>query len=197
MIANKILEQFEPSEKEPDKSNKFSSYYAGKCKRQILRSKLGEKGSDIKGSVYMKFGSIIHEWLEDIDIEAEKEIKKRIEHNGIRVSAKADLLTEDYVADYKTTRNFRGLKNKIERHRPQINIYMKAFDRDKAKLVYLNKYHLFKPDSNFKKKFIKVVDLNYRPELFEETINKYQEVYEAIQNNVTFEKCGCYSCRNE
>jgi len=118
----------------------FSSYYAGYCPRQIYIRKMRLSDMDLSGLGAVKMGSLIHEWLEDSieDVEFEKQFT--LVEDGLRIEGRADAVDDNAVYDFKSTASL-NYTDKPE-HRRQLMVYMKAFNKDRGKLVYLSKKNL-------------------------------------------------------
>ena len=191
-------------DRDPDTSNKFRSHYAGNCKRQIYLSKLDLKEVPLQGKIAMRIGSEIHSWLEE-DVEFpdgyHSEMSYTQSYQGLILTGKADVVTPDEVVDFKTRKGFHYMDSAKDGYHPQVNLYMWAFNKNKGRLVYINKI----PDENTIKNVVREQVLQYDQKKFEETLDKYREVLEAIKDepdpqepsDIPFDKCGCWLCGQE
>jgi len=179
----------------------FHPSSAGNCERQIFLSKLGVKlfSEEVRGA--MQIGTVIHEWVQDME-----EVKDNffieqvhvleIPNTKLYFQGKIDLKDKKtgYVIDIKSIKNLFYAKFKpMTHHVAQINVYMAMANVIKADLVYVQKHNLE----------TKTHTVNFDKILLEETFEKIKRVYEALKNfdqenpKIPFKKCECYSCREE
>lgn len=197
----------------------FHPSAAGKCKRQIFLSKLGQNwfSSDVQGK--FAAGTAIHEWLEERmgeylgtqDLENEYVFEEGIgfRHDGIKFKGRADFFDGEVVTDFKTRAGWYHFDLPIQRHIDQVLIYMKALDADAGRILYLRKKDLQLrqyPEEEG-------AAFEFDEQRFNEIVEKLKEVKEAVKervenreegdyvrdlDDVPFDNCGeCYPCRKE
>lgn len=199
----------------------FHPSAAGKCKRQIFLSKLGQNFYSAETQGKFAVGTAIHEWIEEhladyletqehIDNDPQFETDVTFEDQGIKIKGRADFYDGHTVTDFKTRAGWYHFDLPVQRHVDQVLMYMKGLDADGGRLLYLRKKDMdmrtYPSDSG-------VPFFSFDRERYNEIIHKLQQVRdkvaERIENreegdyvrsmdDIPFDNCGeCYPCRKE
>lgn len=180
----------------------FHPSSAGYCARQIFLSKLGVKifPEEIRGA--MMSGTILHNWIQSFskvkkDFHIEQVHVLEIPNTNLYFQGKIDLKNKknDFVIDIKSIANLYYVKfDPMKPHISQINIYMSMAKSEKAEILYIQKKNLETLTHTIK----------FDQALLNNTFEKIKLVYNALKlfdngNNagIPFDKCDCYSCREE
>lgn len=193
----------------------IDAHTIGFCKRQLYLSKLGLEERTTEDLGRFKTGTLIHDWLEehmrdDDEIEdvALEEYFDDYTVDGITFHGRADAYEDgddEAVYDVKTRSNWYRFDPPKQRHIDQVLVYMKGFGADKGQIVYVSK-----KDMEVRRWPADFDDVEgdffeFDEERFAELVDKCKEVKaEIIRNGIAtceeeipFEKCGCFICENE
>lgn len=199
----------------------FHPSAAGKCKRQIFLSKMGQNWYDAETQGKFAAGTAIHEWAEErieeylntqthVDNDVKQEVDVTFEDQGIKIKGRADFYDGHTVTDFKTRASWYNFDLPVQRHVDQVLMYMKGLDAEGGRLLYLRKKDLamktYPNDSG-------VPFFTFDDERYNEIIHKLQQVRDAVKerienrsegeyvksmDDIPFSNCGeCYPCRKE
>lgn len=170
------------------------------CKRQLLVRKCGFTELPIQALSAMKGGSLIHEWMEFVGEEDKFEAEKDLEgeFHGVKFKGRADLIGPEAVYDFKTTGNIKYTDGAKEKHERQLEIYLRLAGREKGAIAYIDRRY----PHNIKQYKVEKSDERFRSIV--ENVKEVKKVIEGwkgadiiLQDDIPFEKCGCYFCNNE
>lgn len=125
----------------------FHASWMGYCKRNILTSKQGIEEKDAEDLGRFMTGTLIHEFMEHEvsgflpdHVEMEDPIPE-LEQGDLTFVGTADAVDHEneIIYDFKSRANWYKFDPPIQRHLDQLQIYMEAFDYDRAKVVYVSK----------------------------------------------------------
>lgn len=194
-----------PGSHEEDDPEVFHASQVGYCKRQIYLKKVGADSYDKETLRKFHVGTRIHEEFEEeiqprIPAVFEVPTKRRFDEYGVTVIGHADVYTGDAVEDFKTRGSWYRHNPPVQRHLDQLFMYMLSLKVGKGRIVYVSKkdYEVRTyPESG-------MLELDEQ-RVFQELLPKLEEVKEAVkkapepeyEEDVPFEKCGCWICDNE
>lgn len=156
-------------------------------------------------------GTLVHEFMEEEvskvlpdHVEMEESIPD-IEQGDLTFVGTADAVDHEneVIYDFKTRANWYKFNPPIDRHIDQLQVYMKAFGYDKAKVVYISKSDMeIKTWPEEEGDFIERDNSRYY-----QLVAKAYEVYDFIQDkgginsveelNEAFKPCDFYFCGDE
>lgn len=189
----------------------FHASWLGYCPRNILLSKQGIKENDAESLGRFMVGTLVHEFMEEEvskvlpdHVEMEESIPD-IEQGDLTFVGTADAVDHEneVIYDFKTRANWYKFNPPIDRHIDQLQVYMKAFGYDKAKVVYISKSDMeIKTWPEEEEDFIERDNSSYY-----QLVAKAYEVYDFIQDkgginsveelNEAFKPCDFYFCGDE
>lgn len=172
-INKYIKEKSEQKEKEhkAPADNYFYASAALDCPRKLYYSRTIKKDFPIETLKIFEIGNILHEWVQG-RIEGEDEVVINFEAEGVVISGRIDKVEPNgEPMEFKTTSNVSFNRDKPDiKHCAQLNLYLKAKDKKKGKVVYIDKRSLETVEH----------EIIYDDDLYNETINNFKKVYLAL-----------------
>lgn len=160
----------------PTPLNKFHASAAGSCMRKVWFEKLlGRREFDIETKKIMLAGEIYHNWFqENILKSGQNELYINFKWGDLVVSGYVDHADFDEVEELKTTAALSYvLARPSEGHLRQLTIYLKALNRTRGKITYIEKNGIDMVEH--------VVE--YDEKVFTETMNWFNEIYVMVKDN--------------
>ena len=181
-----------------DNDETYHASYLGMCPRQMLIAKADLSGpSRVRDGVFYlgkSFHMVIQRQVQHLaDIEVPIEFK----YKNFIIKGSADIVDEECVYDIKTKSSLRYIQSTIQNeHKIQTLIYMKALNKKRGSIIYVDK-------TNFTSKQIA---FKYNSSIVERVLlklEKFHPIYMKWKNNgmkiseIPFKKCKCMYCRYE
>jgi len=189
----------------------FHASWMGYCKRSILTSKQGIEIKDAEDLGRFMTGTMIHKFMENEvseflpgHVEMEDPIPE-LERGDLTFVGTADAVDHEneIIYDFKSRASWYKFNPPIQRHIDQLQIYMKAFGYDRAKVVYVSKSDMeVKTYPSEEGEFI-----NRDPGRYYELVAKAYQVYDYLQEkggvesiehlNDVYKPCDNFFCGGE
>ena len=183
---------------EGDTDNTYHASSVGYCPRQmaLMKSQLIPPNRTLQGIFYI--GKLFHKIIQDKGKglgEVEVPIKFNIPDSKLELVGSVDFIDKENVYDFKTKSSLKYVGSNVsEQHKVQALIYMKATDKKRGSIIYIDK-------TNFNTTQIAFgYDEDIVQKVFEK-IRKFHPIYMNWKNKgfplneIPFKKCGCYICR--
>jgi hypothetical protein len=167
-------------------NNYFYASSALSCPRSEFWNRKNPKKVDTPLAKIFFLGNLIHELYQSC-IPGEDEVELKIEDNGLIVSGRIDKLTPEGIPlEFKTVGNIKYSELEPSHHHvAQLNLYLHHLKKPMGKLVYIDKRNL---------KTVEHV-VKYDPKLYRETMNHFNKIYWALEENELPEYPFGYSFR--
>jgi CRISPR-associated exonuclease Cas4 len=168
ILSDKLDEYLKTSreEHEKPKNNEFHASSAGSCPRAMVINRLLPAKENLALSKIFLVGDLIHQFIQNKLLssgKSEEKVNFDIEQM-LFIRGRLDYIDDDYVWEFKSIASLAYVKDAPKpEHVKQINIYLKATNRTKGKIVYVEKntFNMAEHEVTFDK------------ELFNETIKEF------------------------
>jgi len=194
---NKLIEKYLDKKQEDDSSkhlplldNEFYASSVGGCPRLIYYSKVfPDRKKDPKSLKVFVLGNLVHDFLQKEVLSGESEVPLVIETKGVKIKGRLDQVDDNFIYEIKSVSTLRFVKEQPQKHHVlQLMLYLKAFKREKGKIVYVEKntFDIIEHEIVFDEK------------IYDEAVEGFVSVFQSMSKNAlpdkTSEEWACKHC---